>query len=355
MLRVTVENIYRNFTVAAAFEGPAPGITVLFGPSGSGKSTVLNAVAGLLRPRHLDVELNGAKLQSLPPHKRGIGLVFQDGRLFPHMNVRDNLSYGLKRAPPPQGSGGQIYVDEVLALLALEPLLKRRPATLSGGERQRVAIGRALLGQPRLLLMDEPLASLDSPRRREIMPFLLKLRDALRMPMVYVTHALDELQQLADHVVLMESGRVLASGPLSDIAARVDLPLAARDDAAGILNGYLHSHEHERRLSAVACAGQVYLVQKQSIDPGTAVRLRIPAREVILALDAPREISVNNVIPAVVHAIGQEERTHSALVELDVGGGTILSRITLDAAERLRLRPGSKVLAFIKSVSVEVF
>jgi molybdate transport system ATP-binding protein len=349
MLFVTVENVFRNFTVATSFQAPVPGITVLFGPSGAGKSTVLAAMAGLLKPNHLDIELNGEKLQRIPPHQRRIGMVFQDGRLFPHMTVKENLLYGLKRA-----AQVKIYVDETLALLGLENLLARRPATLSGGERQRVAIGRALLAQPRLLLMDEPLASLDTPRRAEIMPYLTRLRDTLRLPIVYVTHAYDEMQQLADHVVLMEAGRVLAAGPLADMAARVDLPLAARDDAAGVLNGYLHSHEPERRLSSIACGGQIILVPQQNIEPRMPVRLRIPAREVILALDAPREISVNNVVPATVCAIGRDEAAHAALVEIDIGGGILLARITLDAAERLRLRPGSRVLAFIKSVSVEV-
>jgi molybdate transport system ATP-binding protein len=349
MLRVVVENIYRNFTLAASFEGPAPGITVLFGPSGSGKSTVLKAMAGLLRPRHLNIELNGEKLHKLPAHRRRIGMVFQDGRLFPHMTVKENLLYGLKRA-----ERGKIYVNETLTLLGIEPLLQRRPATLSGGERQRVAIGRALLGQPRLLLMDEPLASLDGPRRAEILPYLTRLRDTLRLPIVYVTHAYDEVQYLANHVVLLEAGRVLAAGTLGEMAARVDLPLAARDDAAGILTGYLHSHEPDRRLSVIACGGQIYFVPRQDLEPLAPVRLRIPAREVILGLDAPRDISVNNVVPAVVCAVGRDEATHAALVEIDVGGGSILSRITVDAAERLRLRPGASVLAFIKSMSVEV-
>jgi molybdate transport system ATP-binding protein len=226
---------------------------------------------------------------------------------------------------------------------------------LSGGERQRVAIGRALLSQPRLLLMDEPLASLDQPRRAEILPYLARLRDTLRLPIVYVTHAMDEAMFLADQMVLLENGRVTAEGPVSDLAARVDLPLAARDDAAGVLNGYLHSHDFERKLSAVACGGQVYLMPLASqIAPLAPVRLRVPARDVILALDAPRECSVNNIIPAVVCGIGEDKPRHAALVELDVSGGLLLARITLDAAERLRLRPGVRVLAMIKSMSVDV-
>jgi len=349
LLRVTVEHSYRTFTLAATFEAPAEGITVLFGPSGSGKTTILAAIAGLIRTDGIRVDLAGEALDQLRPERRRVGMVFQDGRLFPHLTVRENLYYGLKRAPR-----GSIFVDETLALLGLEDLLKRRPNTLSGGERQRVAIGRALLSQPRLLLMDEPLASLDAARRNEILPYLARLRDNLRLPIIYVTHAIEEAVHLADQLVLLENGRVLACGPLADLAARVDLPLAARDDAAGVLNGYMHSHDYERRLSAIACGGQVYMVPLNSIEERTPVRMRVPARDVILALDAPREVSVNNVIPAIVCGIGEDAAGHAALVEIDVGGGVLLARITLDAAERLRLRPGARVLALIKSMSVEL-
>ncbi|MEJ0044824.1 MAG: molybdenum ABC transporter ATP-binding protein [Rhodospirillales bacterium] len=251
LLRVTVEHSYRTFTLAATFEAPAEGITVLFGPSGAGKTTILAAIAGLIRADGIRIDLAGEALDRLRPERRRIGMVFQDGRLFPHMNVRDNLYYGLKRAPH-----GSIFVDETLALLGIEKLLKRNPATLSGGERQRVAIGRALLSQPRLLLMDEPLASLDAARRGEILPYLRRLRDTMHLPIIYVTHSMEEAVHLADQMVLLENGRVLATGPLAELAARVDLPLAVRDDAAGVLNGYLHSHDYERRLSAIACGGQ---------------------------------------------------------------------------------------------------
>jgi molybdate transport system ATP-binding protein len=348
-LTVAIEHRRRDFTVSAAFEAPTPGITCLFGPSGAGKSTVLSAVAGLSRPDHARVDLNGDRLDRLPPHRRRIGMVFQHGNLFPHMNVERNLLYGYRRAP-----AGPIVAGEIADLLDLHMLLPRMPSTLSGGERQRVAIGRALLSQPRLLLMDEPLASLDGARRFEIMPYLRRLRDAMRMPVLYVTHATDEVYRLADHVVLMQAGQVLASGPLSDLAARVDLPLAARDDAGGVLNGYLYRHDPARGLSSIACGGETYLVPLCDVAPGDNVRLRVPAREVILSLDAPRNISVNNIVPATVCALRQDTDAHATLVEIDVGGGQLLSRITMDAAERLHLRPGTQVLALIKSMSVEL-
>lgn len=349
-LHVTIEHSFRGFSLSVDFTAPEQGVTVLFGPSGAGKSTVLAAVAGFLRADVAQVELNGEALHRRSPERRRFGMVFQDGLLFPHMSVRNNLLYGMRRA-----RRRRIPVIDVVSLLGLEALLDRRPRTLSGGERQRVAIGRALLRQPRLLLMDEPLASLDMARRLEILPYLARLRDQLRLPMLYVTHSLDEAVRLADHMVLMDNGRVVASGAMAELAARVDLPLAARLDAMGVLNGYLHSHDEERRLSAVACGGQVYLVPlAEHIAPRTSVRLLVPAREVVLSLDVPRAVSVSNVIPATVCNVGQDKPGHAALVELDVGGGLLLSRVTMDAAERLYLRPGTRVLALIKSMSVEL-
>ncbi len=348
-IEVTVEHSFAAFTLAASFRAPARGITALFGPSGSGKSTTLKAMAGLFRADRMTLNISGEWLDRVAPSARRFGVVFQDGRLFPHMSVRHNLLYGLRRAP----RGGPIFVDETVALLGLEALMARRPATLSGGERQRVAIGRALLSQPRLLLMDEPLASLDAARRAEIMPYLLRLREHLSLPIIYVTHAIEEVVRLADHLVLLEAGRVRAEGPVGELASRVDLPLALREDAAGVLSGYVHSHDLDRRLSSVACGGLVLFVPMLDLAPQTPVRLLVPAREVIVALDAPRQISVNNVVPAVVVAVGRREAAHAALVELDVGGGQLLSRVTVDAAERLALRPGKAVLALVKSMSVE--
>jgi molybdate transport system ATP-binding protein len=322
----------------------------LFGPSGSGKTTVLNVIAGLLKPRFLEVSLGGQLLHNLAPARRRIGYVFQDGRLFPHLSVKRNLQYGLARAPK-----GDILPSDVIGLLGLETLLDRRPQTLSGGERQRVAIGRALLSQPRLLLMDEPLSALDQTRRDEILPYLSLLRTAFALPIVYATHALDEVMRLADTLVLIEAGRVVAAGPLTELAARVDLPLAARGDAAGLLHGRVFSHAPERHLSAISCGGNILWVPQVAAQEGAAVRLRVPAREVILALLEPRGISVTNIVGARVNAMAEPHGGQMVLVELDLdGGGQLLSRITRDAAERLDVRPGAKVLALIKAVSVEL-
>jgi molybdate transport system ATP-binding protein len=355
MINILVEHDYPGFSLSAQFTAPRQGITVLYGPSGSGKTTILKAVAGLFRPDRFTLDFAGEKLHRIAAERRRFGTVFQDGRLFPHLTVRGNLLYGIRRAPrhATKGGPGQIYVDDVVGLLGLGDLLRRRPATLSGGERQRVAIGRALLSQPRLLLMDEPLASLDAARQEEILPYLQRLRDDLHIPILYVTHAMDEVVRLADHVVLLHAGRVMGQGSLTELASRVDLPLARRDDSGGVLRGFLHSHDDERRLSAIACGGLVFLVPRLNLAPQSLVRLRIPAREVVIARDVPQEISVSNVLPAVVSAIGRDEAGHAALVELDVGGGQLLSRITLDAADRLGLEPGMHVTALVKAVSVE--
>ncbi len=348
-LRVAVEHSFPSASLAITFEAPTPGIIALFGPSGAGKSSIMLAIAGLLRADHIRVELDAKELHSLPPEERGIGYVFQDGRLFPHMSVADNLRYGLRRAP-----AGRFAFADVVELLALGPLLRRRPATLSGGERQRTAIGRALLSQPRLLLMDEPLSALDQPRRDEILPYLARLRGASGLPIVYASHALDEVMRLADTLVLLDGGRVTACGKLGDLATDARLPLAARDGAGGALRGRIASHAPERRLSAVACGADLLWVPLADAPIGAAVRLLIPAREVVLALEAPRLISVNNIIPAVIIDVAPDEAAHAALVSLELGGGRLLARVTLDAAERLGLRPGRAVLALIKAMSLDL-
>jgi len=349
-LSVVVEQRFRAPAVSVAFKAPTPGVIALFGPSGSGKSTLLNAIAGLARPDSIRVDLGGVALHLLPPSRRRIGYVFQEGRLFPHLTVKANLRYGWMRAQP-----GPVGYDDVVDLLGLSALLGRRPHNLSGGERQRVAIGRALLSQPRLLLMDEPLSALDQARRDEILPYLSRLRTAFAVPIIYATHAMDEVTRLADTLVLLDAGQVLAAGPLGEILARVDLPLAARDDAAAVLRGKVLSHLPERRLSAIACGSDVLWVPLVDAAEGTALRLRVPARDVMLALREVSGISVTNMIAAEIGAIQVAEAGHAALVELDLlGGGQLVSRITLDAAERLGLRRGLRILALVKAMSVEL-
>ena len=355
-LSFALQHRFPSIRMDIAFQAPSPGLTALFGPSGSGKSTIINAAAGLLHPDICRITVNGTTLAAtaagiwLPPEKRRIGLVFQDSRLFPHMSVATNLRFGLRRAPTQDA----IHFDEIVDLLGIAALLDRRPKTLSGGERQRVAIGRALLAQPHLLLMDEPLASLDTARKAEILPFLSRLKTALRLPILYVTHALDEVARLADSMVLIEAGHVIGFGPLSEVAARTDLPLAQRDDAGAILQAQVMENIPERQLTRLEAAGATVWVPLLDLPQGTACRIRIPAREVILAGRPPEAISLHNIVPGTVRRIADDPARRSAIVEIALPQGALLSRVTQDAVTRLGLAPGQGVLALIKSTSIEV-
>ena len=358
-LRVALRHRFPGITLDLAFDAPVPGVVALFGPSGSGKTSVVQAVAGLFRPEHCQVQVNGAVLADTahgvwaPPERRRLGVVFQDARLFPHMTVARNLRYGLRRAPP-AAPGEAVRFDDVVALLGIGALLARRPHTLSGGERQRVAIGRALLAQPRLLLMDEPLASLDAPRRAEILPYLARLKTALGLPVLYVTHAMDEVARLADTVVLLEAGAVTAVGPLTDLAARGDLALSRRDDAGAVLLATIAAHDPARHLTRVAAAGMSLLVPLLPMPVGAALRLRVPAREVALARSVPQGISMQNAVRGTVRGVTVDGADHAALVEVAAGSGALLARVTKDAVARLELRPGAEVVALFKSVGVDV-
>lgn len=354
-LEVTVRHGFGTFALDATFAAP-DGVTALFGPSGAGKSTVLAVVAGLLRPQSGRVALGGTVLldtgtgQNVPAERRRCGVVFQDARLLPHLSVATNLRYGLRRAPRDAPGPG---FDEVVDLLDIAPLLPRRPRTLSGGERQRVALGRALLSRPRLLLMDEPLAALDAPRRAEILPFLERLRDVAGLPILYVTHALDEVDRLADTLVLMHAGRVLAAGTVEALSARTDLPLlTARRDAGAVLPCTIEGHDAIRGLTRLAFRGGVLLVPLRPEPLGTRLRLRLRARDVAVATEAPRGISTHNVLPATVTAIGAAG-PHEALVSLAVGPSAVLARLTRDAVERLGLVPGRGVVALVKSTAFD--
>jgi molybdate transport system ATP-binding protein len=337
------------------FEVPSPGVTVLFGPSGAGKSTIIAAAAGLFRPDECRTEVDGQVLADteagiwLPPERRRIGLVFQDAKLFPHMSVATNLRFGMRRTTP-----GPVQFDEVVELLGIGGLLTRRPHTLSGGERQRVAIGRALLAQPHLLLMDEPLASLDSARKAEILPFLTRLKTALRLPVLYVTHALEEAVQLADTIVLIEAGRAMGCGTVSEIAARSDLMLAQRDDAGAVLLCSVVEQDAGRELTRLEGGGATFWVPLLEVPLFAEIRIRIPAREVILASKPPDGISLHNIVPGTVRRMTAEPARRSVVVEIALPSGALLARVTPDAVVRLALTQGGPVLALIKSTSIEV-
>ena len=356
MLEVTLRHRFgrEGFALDAGFAAAEAGVTCLFGPSGCGKSTILAAVAGLLRPREGRVALDGAPLLDtargifLPPERRRCGVVFQEARLFPHLSVEANLRFGLRRAPRDASGPG---FEEVVALLGIGHLLARRPRALSGGERQRVALGRALLARPRLLLMDEPLAALDAPRRAEVLPFLARLRDATRVPVLYVTHALDEVDALADTLVLLEAGRVLAAGPVEELAARTDLPLAARRDAGVVLTcTVLDGTAGATRLGF---AGGAFVVPPRAEPPGTRLRLRVRARDVAVATARPEGISIHNILPCTLAAILPAGAPGEVFLRLDLGGTVLLSRVMADVVERLGLRPGLPLFALVKGIAFD--
>jgi molybdate transport system ATP-binding protein len=338
-LSVRLHHAFPATRIAVAFEAPARGVSVLFGPSGSGKSTVIAAVAGLLRPHAGRIALGERVLSDtaaglwVAPERRRIGMVFQDSRLFPHMSVATNLRFGQRRAPAGDAKAGDATdagFDEVVALLDIAPLLARRPAALSGGERQRVAIGRALLARPRLLLMDEPLASLDADRKAEILPYLGRLRQR-GIPILYVTHAVEELLGLADFVVLLNAGGVVAAGPVAELATRPDLPLARRDDAGAVLACRVAAHEPARGLTRLSWGAAAIWVAALDRPPGTELRLRLPAREIILArpemVGFGAMLSLHNLLPGTVGAVAIDAAGRTALVRVDTPDGTLLSRV----------------------------
>ncbi len=342
-----------GFALDAAFTAPGRGVTALFGPSGCGKTTVLRCLAGLTRLRDGYCRVGGAVWQDgdavfLPTHRRSLGYVFQDVRLFPHLSVRNNLTFGAPR------QGSPVAFDEVVDLLALAPFLGRAPRHLSGGERQRVALGRALLSQPALLLMDEPLSALDAAAKAEILPFLERLHDRLSLPSIYVTHDMTEVERLADHLVLMDAGRVIASGPLAELQSDPSLSLAAARGAAVSLDGQIDHVDIADGLMSVGVRGGAFLVATVGAV-GERRRLRILAGDVSLARETPRPSSILNVLPARIlsaRALDPGETLVLLGLGADGAGEHILSRITRRSFERLSLAVDMPVFAQIKGVAL---
>jgi molybdate transport system ATP-binding protein len=356
-LEIDIAHDYGGFALQAQF-ACAPGLTALFGRSGAGKTTLVNAIAGLLVPQHARISINGRMLSdtqsgvNVPPHQRRIGYIFQDARLFPHLTVRNNLLFGRFFARRTDS----IDFDHIVDLLGIENLLQRRPATLSGGEKQRVAIGRALLARPELLLMDEPLAALDGARKEEILPYLERLRDELRLPIVYVSHAIPEVTRLADTVVLLSDGRVQAVGSVEDLTARLDLfPLTGRYEAGAVLAATLIRHDESWGLSVLQTrAGEILVPKLDGRALGSALRIRIRARDVTLALSPPSETSALNILQGTVAELKPSlEGGPQVEVRLDCQGDTVLARVTRLSADRLGLQPGKPVYAMVKSVALD--
>ena len=330
---------------------PGQGVTALFGHSGSGKTTCLRAMAGLERAPGGYLAVGGEVWQDdargvfLPTHRRPLGYVFQEANLFAHLSVRANLAFGQKRSP------GKARLDEIAGLLGIDGLLDRQPDSLSGGERQRVAIARALLTSPRLLLMDEPLAALDLKRKLEILPYLERLHDELAIPVIYVSHAPDEVARLADHLVLLDAGKVVASGPLAETLARADLPPAFADDAGVVVEAVVAAHEADE-LTRLDFAGGSILVAQRPEAIGHRLRCRIHARDVSLALDKPQASSILNVFRGTVSAIVATDTPGHVLVQLQVAATPLVARITERSRKRLDLQVGREVWAQVKAVAL---
>jgi len=354
MLDVAVRKQRGAFGLDAAFAVPEAGVVALFGPSGCGKTTLIDVIAGLVEPDSGHVRLGSETLEDaaagirVPAERRGIGYVFQDSRLFPHYDVAGNLRYGMARA---RGTGAPASFDDVVALLGLGPLLARRPNRLSGGERQRVAIGRALLARPRLLLLDEPLASLDAARRGEVLPFLDRLRECFAIPMVYVTHRFEEVLRLATHLVLMDGGRVVASGDLATVSQGPALRALAGPDAVGaVIDGEIVAREEEAGFARLRIGTETLRVLADE-PVGRRLRVHLLARDLILALEEPAGLSVRNSMAATVVSIVPDD-AYADLVQLDIGGPRIVARVTRAATRALGLRPALPLRVLVKSVSV---
>lgn len=348
-LHVALHHRFAGLALDVGFDAP-PGVTALFGRSGSGKTTVVNAVAGLLRPDRGRVVADGAVVLdtdariNLPPHRRRMGYVFQDARLFPHLTVRQNLLYGRWFAP--KGPGAEL--DRVVDMLGLGALMARRPGALSGGETQRVALGRAILSRPRLLLMDEPLAALDDARKEEILPYLERLRDTLHLPILYVSHSLAEVARLATTVALIEGGRLTAFGPTAQVLA--EAPGVSLREAGAVLTLRVAAHEGDGLARLEGAAGRLWL-PGIAAPVGTPIRLRVLAQDVMLARARPEGVSALNILPVTIRDV-RPDGAAGALVVLDAGGEVVLSRITRRSAAALGLVSGVRLFAVLKAVAV---
>jgi molybdate transport system ATP-binding protein len=353
-LAVDIKHRLGDFLLDARFE-TGDGLIALLGRSGSGKTSIINTIAGLINPDQGLVKIDDVVLVDtereilVPRHHRRIGYVFQEARLFPHLSVRQNLLYGRWFAPRRAGN----EFDGVVDLLGIGALLERRPARLSGGEKQRVAIGRALLANPRLLLMDEPLASLDEARKAEILPYIERLRDQAHVPIVYVSHSIPEVARLASTIVLLNEGKVAAVGPTAEIMHRLDLfPLTGRAEAGALIEAAVQRHDEEFGLTELRSRGGIWRLPRLEAPIGARLRLRVRARDVMVATSFPSNLSALNVLAGVVADIGSP---HGAIVEvrLNCDGDVLIARLTRYSVQHLGLAPGRSVYALIKSVALD--
>ncbi len=341
-----------GFTLDVELALPGRGVTALFGHSGSGKTTLLRCLAGLERPAHGRLEFKGNIWQDektwLPTHQRPIGYVFQEASLFAHLNVLGNLNFGLKRSTTAQRVG----LEQAIELLGIGHLLERKPDTLSGGERQRVGIARALAVGPEILLMDEPLAALDLKRKQEILPYLERLHDELAIPVIYVSHSPDEVARLADHIVAMDGGRVVADGPLVETLARLDLPIRLGEDVGVVLDATVGEVDSEWHLARVDFAGGSLWTRDRGVPTGKHVRVRVLARDVSLAVHHPEPSSIQNVLDGTVESMAADDHPGLLLVRVQIGASQVVARLTRRSAAQLGIAPGLPVSVQIKSVAL---
>ena len=354
MIEATLQWQRTNFCLDVALQLPGRGITALFGPSGCGKTTCLRSIAGLERAQGR-VVVNGqvwqddASGQWRPTHQRALGYVFQEASLFPHLSVQGNMAYGLQRTPVARR---KVALEQAVALLGIEHLLPRNPATLSGGERQRVAIARALATSPQVLLMDEPLSALDAQRKAEVLPYLEHLQRHLEIPLLYVSHAQDEVARLAQHVVLLQAGRVVFAGNTADAMAQTLHPMAPAAEAASLVQGRIAAYDAQDHLSTVVFeGGRLFISGTAEHRIGNSVRLRVLARDVSVALQSPTGSSILNRVPCTIHAM-HADSPGQVLLTLHAHTTTLLARVSARSVRELGLQPGQAVIAQIKSVAL---
>jgi molybdate transport system ATP-binding protein len=346
-----------QFVLDVQLKLPTSGVTAIFGSSGCGKTSLLRSIAGLEKSEQGFLKVNGSLWQDddffLPPHLRSVAYVFQEASLFSHLSVKANLEYGLKRAKTQKTqTKNPFHFDDIVELLGIETLLSRSTEKLSGGERQRVAIARALVTQPKLLLMDEPLAALDVDSKAEILPFLERMHEALEIPVLYISHSPDEVARLADYLLLMEDGKITSQGPLSEILADVDSLLAHRDDAFTVLQCRVEDPLAPYHLTTLSLANETLCIPRIDKQAGQAVRLRVQARDVSLCLDHPQRTSILNVLPAKVPNLSDATSQGQRLVRLDIDSQSLLARVSERSCEHLAIKPGMEVFAQIKAMAM---
>jgi|TARA_R110002072_G_scaffold36053_36_gene106259 molybdate transport system ATP-binding protein len=356
MAEVSVEKRLGAFQLSISTQIAAHGLTAIFGRSGCGKTTLINTIAGLIAPDSGRIQIGDRLLFdsqqqiNLKPEERRLGYVFQESRLFPHLSVQENLLYGYRRA---KRQDRKIALGDIVDLLGVKALLARRPDRLSGGEKQRVALGRALLSNPAALLMDEPLAALDLPRKEEVLPFIEKLRDHFGLPILYVSHSMEEIMRLADSMLLISEGKLVAQGTVEELTSRLDLrPLTGRYEAGSVISARVEAQDPDYGMTALSFSGGRLMVPRLDLPLGTGLRLRIRAKDVSLALSAPQDTSIQNILKGVIIERGEESGAQVDIL-LAVGDTTLWSRVTKRSLAELGLERGSEVFALVKAAAID--